>query len=128
MLSLKAYSRLVFLIFLVAFAVWITVIWKVNPEENSKWGLIVFYASLFLAVLSLWMSVSIFLSRKLMEKNLVKSPFNFFSNFRRGSLISAFLIIFLILKSLDWFTWWLGLLLLAGFLLAELHFSLNDNN
>ena len=121
-MTLRAYIIIMGIMTGVCWAAWAYILWMVNPEVTNWIGFVLFYASLFLALVGsaalLGFVVRFVGLKQELAFRLVKEAF------RQSFLFASLIIISLILLSQDLFTWMnviflvLGLSLLEYFLLS----------
>lgn len=97
---------------------WFFVILYSSPTEGNLLGLVFFYLSLFLAVVGTF-SVIGFLIRRRMIKNDEIVFRHVRHTFRQSIIVALVIVIALILLSINYLTWWTGLLLALLFLFVE---------
>lgn len=117
-MSLKIYLFLMSLGTLLCWVAWIFVITSLAPQESGIMGLVIFYSSLFLALVG---SISVlgFLIRRAKYKNDELVFRHVRHTFRQSILIGAFAICLLILRANNVLTWWTLVLLLIFFFVLE---------
>ncbi len=109
---------------------WILVINKLSPcevmvtqvcQSGLEWGvLIAFFISLFIA-LSATFALMIFFLKRFLHGNEIVYSF-LVTALRQGILISLGICLLLLLKSLQVFFWWDGLIIILVMVLIELAF------
>jgi hypothetical protein len=105
---------------LISMAVFILMLFRVDPFMGGKSALIYFLASLFLALSGILTFVGYYL-RSMFNKDKIHFN-NFIVSLRQGVLISTVIVGLLILKSMESLAWWDGLLLVASMVFLELFF------
>ncbi|OIP76516.1 MAG: hypothetical protein AUK09_01785 [Parcubacteria group bacterium CG2_30_36_38] len=99
--------------------IWLLVIFFVNPEKTGLLGLILFYVSLFLAILGTGSILGFIIGARLKKRPVfVEADISF----RRAFLIAIFVISVLFLKGIDLFYWWNTLLLGLFLIILEFFF------
>ena len=105
---------------LLALAVWLVVVFNIDPYEAGIVGQIFFFFSLFLFLLGVFVNILVWLRAKFLGGDTTVETMGL--SFRQGILLSVLVIIFLILNINDYLVWWIGLLVVAGIFLVELFF------
>jgi hypothetical protein len=114
----------VFLATALGWASWIVVINKLSPFISVYLALILFYASLFMALTGTFSILNYYLR---MTINKSKNPYqNLNTALRQGSLLSAMICAGLAFQRLRVLTWWDALLLLIIVLLVEYYFMARE--
>ena len=110
----------VFITALLGWVSWMVVINKLSPFVSGYLALVLFYASLFIALTGTF-SILIYYLRISLSKRK-----NYFQHLnialRQGSLLSIMLCVGLVFQRLRVLTWWDALLLLIIILLIEYYF------
>lgn len=116
-MTLKSYLNLMLICTLVCWGVWTLSLFVINPEKAGILGFILFYFSLFLAVLG---TSAIF--GFLIRARLGKTPI--FSQvaiaFRQGVWVAAIIVFLLLLKGLNLLRWWNFVLFILIVVIIEL--------
>jgi hypothetical protein len=118
-MTLKSYlwgMRISLILSLAAFGL---VIYYVDPQHSGLIGQFLFYLTLFLLLVGLFVLI---LSKLKGIAKSEKSHMQMGIIFRQSVLLSLLSILLLILQNLRTLTWWDGLLAIAGILLIELYF------
>lgn len=118
-MTLKKYLNLMGILTLVCWLAWVAVLFFVNPEETGLIGFVLFYFSLFLAVLGT-ASVLGFIIRARFNKGPVFKQVEL--AFRQGIWLSLLVIGVLLLQGQGLLRWWNGLLLLLFLMFLEFFF------
>jgi len=93
---------------------WVLVIFFVNPERTGLLGLILFYASLFLAILGTGSLLGFTVGSRFKKRPIFVEVS---ISFRRAFFLSIFITAFLLLKDLN-LLYWLNILFIALFLIV----------
>ncbi len=118
-MTLKRYLNLMGLLTLICWLAWIFVLFFINPDETGLIGFILFYFSLFLAILGSVAIIGFVIRARLKKGPVFKQVEN---AFRQGIWLSIFLIGILLLKSLGLLEWWNGLVLFFFLVFLEFFF------
>ncbi|MDO9579730.1 MAG: hypothetical protein Q7J06_04055 [Bacteroidales bacterium] len=122
-MTLKKYLNLMTILTVICWGAWFLVLILINPEQSDLIGFVLFYFSLFLALLGT-ISVVGFLIRVWLKKKPIFKQVEI--AFRQaiwfGLLISAIFI----LKGLDLLRWWNALFLVLFLIFLELFFLLSN--
>lgn len=125
-MTLRRYLLLMAFATAICWATWISALFNTNPFEASLVSFIVFYLSLFLALLgtlaiaSLAMRIWVFKQNDPHFRQVKKS-------FRQGILLSVLFVIAVILQSQRLLNWLNTLLLIFAFTFFELFFIAGDH-
>lgn len=116
-MTLKKYLITMAITTLICWACWLFVVFTINPEITNWIGFILFYASLFLALIGTSALLGFLLRFVALKQHLafrlVKEAF------RQSFLFAALIIISLILLSQNLFTWLNLFFLVAGLSVLE---------
>lgn len=104
---------------------WLSVLFLVNPQTSGTFGIVLFYASLFFGIVSIFTLIS-FLIRRLFVRYLLP-PANVAISFRQGLFLGLVLVGALYLQVEQLLTWFNALLLVALLSCVEF-FILSFNN
>ena len=118
-MTLKSYlwgMRISLILSLAAFGL---VVYYVDPQHSGIVGNFLFYLTLFLFLIALF--VLIFSKLKGIAKGET-SHMQIGIIFRQSMFLSLLVVFLMLLQSLRMLTWWDGLLAVAGVLLIELYF------
>lgn len=118
-MTLKKYLNLMTVLTLVCWLAWVLVLFLINPEEAGLIGEILFYFSLFLAVLGT-LSLLGFIIRARFKKGPVFKQVE--TSFRQAFWLSVLLTGILVLKENNLLRWWNSLLLLLFLIFLEIFF------
>jgi hypothetical protein len=118
-MTLKKYLNLMLALTLICWLIWAIVLFFVNPEETGLIGFVLFYFSLFLAILGT-VSLLGFIIRARIKKGPVFKQVEV--SFRQGIWLSFFLIGLMILQGMGLLRWWNSLLFLLFLIFLELFF------
>lgn len=117
-MTLKQYLAIMTAGTLLAWAIWGIVIFYFNPEQTKWTGFLLFYASLFLALLGTF-SVFGFIIKAKTNKNDEIVFRHIKRTFRQGLFFSLFCVITLLLAQTRLLTWWNFSLLLTLYAFLE---------
>ncbi|NCO23255.1 hypothetical protein COW09_02340 [bacterium (Candidatus Moisslbacteria) CG12_big_fil_rev_8_21_14_0_65_36_11] len=118
-MTLRRYLNLMTICTSLNWLIWLLVIFFVNPEKTGLLGLILFYVSLFLAILGTGSILGFIIGARLKKRPVfVEADISF----RRAFLIAIFVISVLFLKGIDLFYWWNTLLLGLFLIILEFFF------
>ncbi|KKP58868.1 MAG: hypothetical protein UR60_C0001G0026 [Candidatus Moranbacteria bacterium GW2011_GWF2_34_56] len=119
-MSLKAYIwSLIFITFL-ALGAWLFVLFNIDPYESGIIGQIFFYLSFWIFLMGFWMNILLWLRIKFLGGETAIETMSL--TFRQSFLLALMIILIIVLNAYGYFTWWIGLLVVAGIFLAELCF------
>ncbi len=116
-MSLRAFQIGVFVFTLLAFAAWLGVLLKVDPDGSGLLGRGLFFGSLFAFTLGLVMEGMISLYRKCLGEE--RAARHIGNAFRQTILLTAFFFLNITLLYRGIWVWWLALLFFAFILLLE---------
>ncbi|MDD2646655.1 MAG: hypothetical protein PHV78_00040 [Patescibacteria group bacterium] len=102
-MTLKQYLNLMFICTLICWGVWVLSIFLVNPQNAGILGFVLFYLSLFLAILGSTALVG-FLIRARLGKTPIFAQVSI--AFRQGIWIALIIIFALLLQSFRLLRWW----------------------
>ncbi|OGF18519.1 hypothetical protein A3G56_03020 [Candidatus Falkowbacteria bacterium RIFCSPLOWO2_12_FULL_45_10] len=116
-MTLKTYLTIMLLGTAICWAAWVVVINSIDPETTNLVGLLLFYSSLFLAIVGAsailgFLVRFILLRQELVFRQVVRA-------FRQSFLFAAVIIASLILQSFHLFTWYNALFLIIGLTVLE---------
>jgi len=116
-MTLKTYLTIMLLGTAICWAAWVVVINSIDPETTNLVGLLLFYASLFLAIVGAsailgFLVRFILLRQELVFRQVVRA-------FRQSFLFAAVIVASLILQSFQLFTWYNALFLIIGLTVLE---------
>ncbi len=123
-MSLKVYIFGLMAGMLLSLAIWLFVVFSINPYNSGLIGQILFFAGLFLFLLGLWINIFVWLRAKFLGSETAMETMNL--SFRQGLLLSILIVILLILNLKGFLVWWVGLLVTTGIFLVELFFLSRD--
>jgi len=118
-MTLRKYLNLMGALTLICWLAWVFVLFFINPDETGLIGFILFYFSLFLAILGSVAIIGFIVRARLKNGPVFKQVEN---AFRQGIWLSIFLIGILLLKSLQLLEWWNGLVLFFFLVFLEFFF------
>jgi len=101
----------------VCWTAFLFVIWTVNPEETSRIGFLLFYASLFLSIVGTSAIIGFLVRFALLKQNIVYRSVR--DAFRQSFLIAFLINLVLFLSSKNLFTWLNLFFLVTGLSLLE---------
>ena len=119
-MTLKQLILTIIVASLICWTAWILVLFQVNPLETNFLGFLIFYLSLFFALLGTFFLIS-FGFRKLINKFSLEYKIVSIS-FRQSFFFALLVVVFLILQGNNLLTWWSMLLLIGGVTILEFFF------
>lgn len=121
----SSYTTGLFLITVLGWSSWAVVITKLSPFTSTTLALLLFYASLCLALTGTFTLLNYYLRLMMNKRQIYNAQFN--TALRQGLLLSLMVCIALIFQRLKVLTWWDSLLLLGIVLLIEFYFMAKNN-
>lgn len=118
-MTLKKYLNLMMILTVICWLAWVAVLFYINPEETGLIGFVLFYFSLFLAVLGT-ASVLGFILRVRFNQGPVFKQVEV--SFRQGIWLGLLVIGLLLLKETALLRWWNGVFLLLFLIFLEFFF------
>ena len=118
-MSLKKYLNLMSISTIICWLAWVLVLFFMNPKETGLMGFVLFYFSLFLAILGTG-SILGFIIRTRFNKEPVFKQVE--ASFRQGIWLSLLIVGLFLLQGLDILRWWNGLFLLLFLMFLEFFF------
>lgn len=118
-MTLKKYLNLMSILTIICWLAWVFVIFFVNPEETGLIGFVLFYFSLFLAILGTAAIIG-FLIRTRFNTGPVFKQVE--TSFRQGIWLSLLVVGLFLLQNLGILRWWNGLFLLLFLMFLEFFF------
>ena len=118
-MTLKKYLNLMCILTGICWLGWVLVIFLINPERAGFIGFLLFYISLFLAILGTAAVVSFIIRAQFSQKPIFRQVE---ISFRQGIWISAGVVVLLLLKGWHLLRWWNILLLILFLVILELLF------
>lgn len=118
-MTLKKYLNLMGILTGLCWLAWILVIFLVNPSQTGLVGFVLFYFSLFLAIIGTASILGFIIRIRLKQKPVFKQVE---IAFRQGIWIGFLVIFILILQGLNLLTWWNALFLVLFLIFLELYF------
>ena len=119
-MSLKQLIITIIIATALCWASWLLVIFEVDPTTAGFYGLLIFYASMFLSLLGLFFLIGFGLrklfNRREMEYKLVGT------SFRQSFFFAAAVAGFFFLQSKYLLTWWNSIMLIAALVILEFFF------
>ncbi|MEK7203413.1 MAG: hypothetical protein AAB653_03790 [Patescibacteria group bacterium] len=116
-MSLRSYLIIMILTTLMCWVAFGVVVWTVNPEVTNSVGFLLFYLSLFLAIVGTAAIIGFVIRfiglRREMVLNSVKTAF------RQSFFFAFFIVAILFLLERDLFSWFNAGLLIVGLSVAE---------
>ncbi len=119
-MTLKRYLLSMSLATAIAWAAWAMVLVLVSPEEVGMGGVLLFFVSLFLALIGTFSLVGLALRFLLLKKEMVY--YQVVNSFRQAALLAILIDLSLVLQSFGLLTWWNFLLFVVGLGILELFF------
>ena len=111
-MTLKQYLITMAVVTGVCWLIWIFIVWTVNPEVTNWIGFLMFYSSLFLALVGTATIVGFVLRFIVFKEELIFRLVK--EAFRQSFLFSGLIIVSLILLAYNLFSWLNVLLLVIG--------------
>ncbi|MFA4871548.1 MAG: hypothetical protein WC610_00605 [Patescibacteria group bacterium] len=116
-MTLKQLMIIMFFATMICWAIWVAVLFQIDPNESGITGFFMFYASLFFALLGSFFLASFgwrkLFSKFVMDYKIVATSF-------RQSIFFALLVVgILLLQSKDLLTWWNIILIIAALTIIE---------
>ncbi|MDD5626235.1 MAG: hypothetical protein PHG83_03650 [Patescibacteria group bacterium] len=118
-MTLKKYLNLMTILTIICWLAWVAVIIFINPRGMGLIGFILFYFSLFLAILGAASLLGFIVRTRL---NLKPIFVQVELAFRQGIWLGLVIVSMLILKGLDLLRWWNFLFLVLFFVVLEFFF------
>ena len=116
-MTLRSYLIIMIITTLLCWTAWFYILWMVNPEATNWAGFLLFYLSLFLALVGI-IAIIAFLIRFIGLKH--ELAFRSVKNaFRQSFLFSSFIIMILFLLSQELFSWLNVIFLVIGLSVLE---------
>jgi hypothetical protein len=125
-MNLRVYLFSLFIGFLVAFGVWLLILFNIDPFKTDFLSIAAFYASLFIWLSSLISLINYFVRLWFNNKEVVYA--NLTTALRQGMLISLIVVGLLILEQLNVLNWWVGGIWSIVVLLTELFFNVRGDH
>jgi len=122
-MTLKKYLNLMTILTIICWVAWVLVLVLINPQQSDLIGFVLFYFSLFLALLGT-ASIFGFLIRVWLKKKPIFKQVEI--AFRQGIWLGLLVLIIFILKGLDLLRWWNALFLVLFLIFLELFFLLSN--
>jgi len=119
-MTLKKYLNLMSISSLACWLFWVFVIFFVSPEETGLIGFVLFYFSLFLAIVGTAAIIGFIIRARFLKKGPVFK--NVESSFRQGVWISLLIVGLFLLQNLGVLRWWNGLFLFLFLMFLEFFF------
>ncbi|MBU4369829.1 hypothetical protein KKG58_03665 [Patescibacteria group bacterium] len=118
-MTLKKYLNLMSVLSIFCWLFWVFVIFFINPEETGLIGFVLFYFSLFLAILG-----TIAIIGFLIRARFIKGPVfkHVEASFRQGIWLSLLIVGLFLLQGLGILRWWNALFLLLFLMFLEFFF------
>jgi len=116
-MTLKTYLTMMLLATAICWSAWVVVINSINPETTNLIGFLLFYVSLFLAVVGSTAIMGFLIRFVLLRRELVFRQVVI--AFRQSFSFSILIIVLLILQSFSMLTWWNIVLLIVGLTMLE---------
>lgn len=110
-MSLKKYLIVMALSNAGLWAAWVLVLYNLDPKESGRMALVLFYASLFLALAGTFSLLGFFVRSLFFRQTPLFKHLNV--SHRQGFLLSAVVTASLLLQAARLFAWWNGFILLA---------------
>ena len=117
-MTLRQYLIIMSLATLVCWLVWFLVVFIYNPNAAGLIGFLLFYSSLFLAVLGTFSVIGFFIRSKIIKNDDIVFR-HIKRTFRQGFFFGLFITTNLILAQFRLLTWWNFILLLTLYIFLE---------
>lgn len=108
------------------FLAWTLILLNVDPLTTNWQGFILFYSSLFFALVSLFTLVDFFIRSRVSLNKPIFTQVGI--SFRQGILFSVIAVGTLILQGLKMLSWQNALLLISGIVILEFYFVNQEQN
>jgi len=118
-MSLKKYLNLMLILTVICWLAWAAVLFLVNPEETGLIGFILFYFSLFLAILGT-ASILGFVARARFRQGPVFKQVEV--SFRQGVWLGMLAVSLLLLQETGLLRWWNGIFFFLFLVFLEFFF------
>ena len=118
-MTLKKYLNLMSVLTVCCWLAWILVIFIINPKQTGLIGFVLFYFSLFLAIVGTGSIVGFIIRMKLKNKPVFKQVE---ISFRQAIWIALLVILIFIFQGLNILRWWNTLFLVLFLIFLELFF------
>ncbi|MCH7759213.1 hypothetical protein IID20_02565 [Patescibacteria group bacterium] len=118
-MTLKKYLNLMSVLTVCCWLAWILVIFIINPKQTGLIGFVLFYFSLFLAIVGTGSIVGFIIRMKLKNKPVFKQVE---ISFRQAIWIALLVILIFIFQGLNLLRWWNTLFLVLFLVFLELFF------
>ena len=118
-MTLKKYLNLMAILTIICWLAWVFVIFFINPEETGLIGFVLFYFSLFLAILGTVAILGFVIRARLKTGPVFKQVE---TAFRQGIWLSLLIVGLFLLQGLDVLRWWNGLFLALFLIFLEFFF------
>jgi hypothetical protein len=103
-----------------ALGAWLFVLFNIDPFKSGIIGQIFFYFSFWLFLMGILVNILVWLRVKFLGgENAIETMG---LSFRQGFLLALLVISIIMLNAYGYYTWWIGLLVIAGIFLVELYF------
>ncbi len=117
-MTLKQYLIIMSAATFIAWAIWGVVIFYFDPNQAKLTGYVLFYSSLFLALLGTFSVFGFIIKAKILKKDEIVFR-HIKRTFRQGLFFSLFIIISLFLAQFKLLTWWNFSLLITFYVFLE---------
>jgi len=125
-MTLKKYLNLMLILTLICWLIWIFVLFFINPDETGFIGFILFYFSLFLAILGTLAIFGFIIRARIIKKGHIFKQVE--TSFRQGIWLSVFIIGLLLLQEFSLLRWWNCLVLFLFLTFLEFFFLSSRKN
>jgi len=122
-MTLKKYLNLMTILTVICWVAWVLTLILINPQQSDLIGFVLFYFSLFLALLGT-VSILGFLIRVWLKKKPIFKQVEV--AFRQGIWLGLLVSVIFMLKGLDLLRWWNALFLILFLIFLELFFLLSN--
>lgn len=119
-MTLKQYLILMSLCAIFCWAIWISVLYLIDPTEAGILGFVFFYLSLFLSLVGTISVIGLLFRMKWGKEELIFKTV--FVSFRQAIMLSTLLVGSLFLKSKNLLTWWNAVFLILALTILEFFF------
>ena len=122
-MTLKKYLNLMTVLTVICWVIWVLVLVLINPQQSDLIGFVLFYFSLFLALLGT-ISIFGFLIRVWLKKKPIFKQVEI--AFRQAIWLGLLVSVIFVLKGLGLLRWWNALFLVLFLIFLELFFLLSN--
>ena len=120
------YISILFFSGIVSWSAWIVVIFKIVPRDNLVFALLAFFVSLFVALISTFSILGMYLRSWFFSQESKNSFFGV--SFRQGILLSFLVVFSLMLELMNLLNWFTGAVFIALIMVIEFYFVLKTKD